>query len=771
MILALIAFSLPVNAQSTTNRRLIKVIKLSNGTYNLGAWVKDDGSGSIYIYSTASELSMCSSVADIAIPLLGATADYFELWFNPDGTLNRALFIVFASNGLAYPLASALDVGQLNLVQTLENDVLYRLDPNFANSYFVSASGNDANDGRTPSTPWRTLTQVTNTTFTAGDNILFNRGDTFYGALSLKGSNKSGTAISNIVFNAYGSGDLPTISGFTNVANFVSVNGNLWESSAAISPLTTVTMLTINGVNTGRGRTPNGNVQFAIDSSAANSITSSSITSATNYIGGEIVFFDSLFTVAKRTITNQVVNTLSYSGTDVDLTSERGFFVQNHTNCLDSANEWTMDVGNSKLYIYSSGSPVGSQAINASSVATLFNVSNNDYISIKNLHFTGSNGNGYANSGSESNTIQSCIFDYNGFNGISATLGVNSTGLIVSDCGISNNNNGGILLPATVGSGGVKGSLIQRNNIYYSGMFPGHYNTSSSAGMGYGLRVGGEKATISNNVVDYSGYSGIYFFGTNTIVKFNYVNHSLQRLADGAGIYTWNASSSGPTAGCTNMFVTSNIVVNSGPTTVAPADPYGLCNGIYLDGNTSGANVQFNSIAHVGRAFHGNYPHDCTFANNNIYDAVTYGLYLDFNKSVSTVNNFNFFNNIIVITNSTQEAYRLDSPEFQPATFTSDTNYFARPASLTGSASTNMFMSNSIHMSLVKFRTQFNRDLVSNGKPANSVATAADVLFYYNPTLTNQTYTLPFACVDMKTNSYASSVTVGSFSSITLLKQ
>jgi hypothetical protein len=39
--------------------------------------------------------------------------------------------------------------------------------------YISSSSGNDSNDGCSTSTPWKTLTNVNSTTFTAGDQILF----------------------------------------------------------------------------------------------------------------------------------------------------------------------------------------------------------------------------------------------------------------------------------------------------------------------------------------------------------------------------------------------------------------------------------------------------------------------------------------------------------------------------------------------------------------------------------------------------------------------
>ena len=43
--------------------------------------------------------------------------------------------------------------------------------------YYVNcATGNDSNNGLSPSTPWRTTTRANQQTYTAGDQILFARG-------------------------------------------------------------------------------------------------------------------------------------------------------------------------------------------------------------------------------------------------------------------------------------------------------------------------------------------------------------------------------------------------------------------------------------------------------------------------------------------------------------------------------------------------------------------------------------------------------------------
>lgn len=68
--------------------------------------------------------------------------------------------------------------------------------------YVSSSSGNDANDGLTPQTAWKTIYKVNSMTFKPGDGIFFKRGDTFKFVGSLNG-------ISGLTYSAYGSGAKP----------------------------------------------------------------------------------------------------------------------------------------------------------------------------------------------------------------------------------------------------------------------------------------------------------------------------------------------------------------------------------------------------------------------------------------------------------------------------------------------------------------------------------------------------------------------------------
>lgn len=71
-------------------------------------------------------------------------------------------------------------------------------------TYYVSHSGNDDNDGKTPETSWRTLKKVSEANLKPGDGVLFCRGDLFRGTVYTK---------AGVTYGAYGFGEKPKFYG------------------------------------------------------------------------------------------------------------------------------------------------------------------------------------------------------------------------------------------------------------------------------------------------------------------------------------------------------------------------------------------------------------------------------------------------------------------------------------------------------------------------------------------------------------------------------
>ncbi len=71
-------------------------------------------------------------------------------------------------------------------------------------TYYVSESGDDNNSGLSESKAWKTLDKVNGFEFSAGDGVLFKRGDVFRGQLRLK---------NGVSYSAFGTGNKPCIYG------------------------------------------------------------------------------------------------------------------------------------------------------------------------------------------------------------------------------------------------------------------------------------------------------------------------------------------------------------------------------------------------------------------------------------------------------------------------------------------------------------------------------------------------------------------------------
>jgi hypothetical protein len=100
-----------------------------------------------------------------------------------------------------------------------------------ASTYYVDAtSGNDSNDGQSVSTAWKTIAKVNAASFAPGDQILFKRGEVWRESLVPPSSGASGNTIK---FDAYGSGEAPTITGYLDLptASWSLDSGNIWKAS------------------------------------------------------------------------------------------------------------------------------------------------------------------------------------------------------------------------------------------------------------------------------------------------------------------------------------------------------------------------------------------------------------------------------------------------------------------------------------------------------------------------------------------------------------
>ena len=82
--------------------------------------------------------------------------------------------------------------------------------------YYVSADGDDANDGLSADRPWKTLQKVSSFDLGEGECVLFRRGDVFRGSVNTR---------QGVSYGAYGSGDKPRFYGW----DYNLADPTLWE--------------------------------------------------------------------------------------------------------------------------------------------------------------------------------------------------------------------------------------------------------------------------------------------------------------------------------------------------------------------------------------------------------------------------------------------------------------------------------------------------------------------------------------------------------------
>ena len=280
-----------------------------------------------------------------------------------------------------------------------------------ATTYYFSNSGSDANNGTSESTPWQTMAKF-NAVFASknpGDNFLFNTGDVFYGNMIIS---RSGTSGSPITIGAYGTNAAPVITGFITVSAWANLGGNIWESTSAVSALSTLNMVSINGVNTAMGRYPNTGTWSIYSSPTSSTITTTLNSGTTNWTGAEAVIRKNDFVMDRCTVTRHSGTVLTYTnlGGRNAGTTKYGFFIQNDVRTLDAQNEWYYNPSTKKIRIFSTSSPANVK------VATVTNIVSNNgfhFITINGLNFTGSNSDALSFASLSNNiTIQNCTISF-----------------------------------------------------------------------------------------------------------------------------------------------------------------------------------------------------------------------------------------------------------------------------------------------------------------------------------------------------------------------
>jgi Right handed beta helix region len=644
-------------------------------------------------------------------------------------------------------------------------------------TYYVdNVSGSDANNGRSPAKAWATLHKVTTSmgSIAAGTTVLLKRGETFGSMTDSLVISSSGTAKKPIIFGAYGVGANPIITGFSIVSGWTSIGTNLWESTSAVSNVNVCNIVSINGVNTGKGRFPKNNstdggytIYQSYTGSTTLTTTSSNFTGTPNWTGAEIVIKDLDYIIDRRTITAQSGGSITFdSPTSFGLNANYGFFVQNDLRCCTQQNDWYYNPTTKKIDIYSTTTPT-----NVKLATTFYPIQiNGSYVTIKSIDVVGANAFGIYNLTSNINhlTINACNISYSGEGAINIAAG-NYTK--VYNCTITNTNDVAIALGSNRTYCEVKNC-----NITNTGLIPGMGNRGNYSGIAASGAFG---LQLWNNRIISTGFNPITVWGDSILIKNNFVDTFCTIMQDGGGVYVARPSLPNGTE------INGNIIINGPGCNFGTPWTTKQAQGVYVDVWTNNYRIYNNSIGNcngqgiqvsggVNTDVEGNTVYNCT---NGIYNATG-------NETINKLRGNNHIKyNIFVCMQATgnyraalYHSYSYPVLDSIFGAYDYDYNIYSKPLM---EYSTHYQWDETFQISdtngpyfysLVQWQALSGKDTHSTRSP-QGVSSISEMLFLYNDRPYNQSFTLTQAMLNINGTAYPNGtiITLLPFTSMVLM--
>lgn len=536
-------------------------------------------------------------------------------------------------------------------------------------TYHIKNSGNDASTGLSDAQAW-TFTKLATFIPANGDVILFNRGETFFGTLTLR---KSGISGAGITYGAYGTGSDPVISSLKLLTGWVNHSGNIWRVAAGIQA--NCGIVTLNDAPVEKGHWPA--TGFAVWDSST--FTLKYITSAVNYnttVAGTTLFTTSAahglsngtmitilgtasydgyysanvinsttFYITKAYVSSQS-GTLTYNTTITDAglpvspnltgaelvlyksnwTIDRSLITNhtNHTLTYSSGSSWAMQTSGGKKYLVQNSLACltyhGAWYCDGTNFYMYLDTAPENYV-IKagsadyTISLDRKNYNIVQDLTIEGGNLSSHYFLSSTYHQILRCTIKNAgitgiTGITNGVTGASTNTRVEDCTIKNIGGSGAwinsAGSIITGNLFEDVGEFAGMGD--KGGGSHYGIYIKGVGSVTEYNRFDKIGYIPINFYSNDSIIRYNVIsNHTKLGLDDGGAIYTYYGIEDTAQSG---IKVYNNIIFT-------PLNG----NGLYLDNLSNNQEWYNNTIIGVTK-----WPIHCNMPQlNNIHDNTVFG--------------------------------------------------------------------------------------------------------------------------------------------------
>lgn len=504
----------------------------------------------------------------------------------------------------------------------------------YSRNYYLSASGNDASNGKTTQTAWRTIQRLNKVNLQAGDTVFLQRGGMYEGSISIR---QSGTVQKPIVISAYGDGQEPLVTGSVSVKSWKPIGNNRYEAIVK-NP---VFDLFMNGQRLTPARYPNSGFITIDKGYGKDSIESSALQEGDGFWKGATMRLRPLDWVYETRMVQSYQKGLIIQGPQDRYLIEKsfeqrtlggktgiypfqkgyGFYLEGLPQMVDTAGEWSWQ--DEKLVVQlPQGTNPDAALMNAVvhhyGVWLAAGVKN---VTIKGLSFQQIEKAGIGGAWHTGNiTITENKFQ--NIHGSGVWFDSASVNVVISKNHFSDILGRGISLLEAANSD------IAYNELKRIGLSRGHGWSGVNGASGILLHNTERKVQydttyahhnkVRYNRVDSCGYNGIRVDGHHNLVEYNVIDHCSLTLNDGANLYSFAA---GP--GVTHHSVFRNNIVrySVGDSKATPNNP-NLAFGIYLDNNSHDMLVEGNTVISTGAS--GIVNNDASFnntiRNNTIFD-------------------------------------------------------------------------------------------------------------------------------------------------------
>jgi parallel beta-helix repeat protein len=445
--------------------------------------------------------------------------------------------------------------------------------------YYVSAAGNDKNPGTSPGLAWKTLEKVNSFVPKPGDQILFNRGDSWEGSVSV---NIWGMEGKPLIFGAYGTGPKPKIYGSVKIEGWEKHSGNIYKAKVSNG----INQLFINGNRIRTARWPNKGYANIDRKNGDVTLSSGSLNKSVDYTGAQWFGRTGVYHTETRKVVSGKGGIITLDSPVKDnLDVDEGFILMGKLEFLDQPGEWYYDSSSQTVYLWT---PKGDSPSNYEVRGSVFDYglySIHDHIQVQDLEFLHHAHTSIYTHGKRYIVIDNVDMIYPDKYGVFNTT-TDKGQYIVKNSTVRGANHQGIhiRMPGITVADCEISEIALFENIGLSGNGEYYYGTA--------LYAVGTGSQIRYNRIWKVGYNGIFFASGNNIVEYNYIDQTNLLKGDGGGIYTTQPPNAEPTTG---SVVRYNIIKNTVGSSAGIKYRH-FSNGIYIDESAHGVIVEYNTV-------------------------------------------------------------------------------------------------------------------------------------------------------------------------------